>query len=176
MSDLASVARVDARGMITLRGDLSSGKMKKAVKAATGQAVPSSGQFLGNGDKGVAWMSPDEVLLIVPYTEVAEAIEAVNNALAKSHFLAVDVSDARAVFTVSGDGARDVLARLCPVDLHPDSFGLGQVRRTRMAQIAAAFWMHDDGFDVVCFRSVADYAQGVLTRAATTGEKTGFFA
>ncbi|MEN8917520.1 MAG: sarcosine oxidase subunit gamma family protein, partial [Octadecabacter sp.] len=97
-------------------------------------------------------------------------------ALAKSHFLAVDVSDARAVFTVSGDGARDVLARLCPVDLHPDSFGLGQVRRTRMAQIAAAFWMHDDGFDVVCFRSVADYAQGVLTRAATTGEKTGFFA
>ena len=176
MSDLAVITRADARGMITLRGDLSSAKMKKAVKAATGQAVPTSGQFLGNGDKGVAWMSPDEVLLIVPYDGVATTIEVLNKALAKTHFLAVDVSDARATFTVSGAGARDVLARLCPVDLHADSFGVGQVRRTRLAQIAAAFWMHDSGFDVVCFRSVADYAQGVLTRAATTGEKTGFFA
>ncbi len=176
MSDMAVVTRADARGMITLRGDLSSAKMKKAVKAATGQAVPTSGQFLGNGDKGVAWMSPDELLLIVPYDSVTTSIDAVNKALAKTHFLTVDVSDARAVFTVSGDGARDVLARLCPVDLHPDSFGVGQARRTRLAQIAAAFWMHEDGFDVVCFRSVADYAHGVLTRAATTGAKTGFFA
>jgi sarcosine oxidase subunit gamma len=162
--------------MITLRGDLGGAKMKKAVKAVTGQAVPTSGQFLGNGDKGVAWMSPDELLVIVPYADVAGAIEALNKALAKTHFLTVDVSDARAVFTVSGNGARDVLARLCPVDLHPGSFGMGQARRTRLAQIAAAFWMHDVGFDVVCFRSVGDYAEGVLTRAATTGEKTGFFA
>ena len=64
MSDLASVTRADERGMITLRGDLSSGKMKKAVKAATGQAVPTTGQFLGNNDKGVAWMSPDEMLIL----------------------------------------------------------------------------------------------------------------
>ena len=176
MSDLAVITRADARGMITLRGDLSSAKMKKAVKAVTGQAVPKSGQFLGNSDMGVAWMSPDELLLIVPYDNVAESIASVNTALDKTHFLAVDVSDARAVFTVSGDGARDVLARLCPVDLHPESFVLGQARRTRLAQIAAAFWMHDGGFDVVCFRSVGDYAHGVLTRAATTGEKTGFFA
>ena len=176
MSDLAVITRADARGMITLRGDLSSAKMKTAVKAVTGQTVPNSGQFLGNSDKGVAWMSPDELLLIVPYGDVAASIEEVNNTLAKTHFLTVDVSDARAVFTVSGTGAREVLARLCPVDLHPESLGLGQVRRTRLAQIAAAFWMHDGGFDVVCFRSVADYAEGVLTRAATTGEKSGFFA
>ena len=176
MSDLAVITRANTRGMIALRGDLSSAKMKKAVKAVTGQAVPTSGQFLGNGDKGVAWMSPDELLVIVPYGGVAEAIEMVNKTLAKTHFLSVDVSDARAAFTVSGSGARDVLARLCPVDLHPDSFGVGEVRRTRLAQIAAAFWMHDDGFDVVCFRSVADYAEGVLTRAATTGKKIGFFA
>lgn len=175
MSDMAVVKRADARGMITLRGDLSSAKMKKAVKSVTGQAVPKLRQFLGRSDKGVAWMSPDELLLIVPYDEVAASIELLTKALAKTHFLAVDVSDARAMFTVSGDGARDVLARLCPVDLHPDSFGAGQVRRTRLAQIAAAFWMHEDDFEVVCFRSVADYAEGVLTRAATTGEKTGFF-
>ncbi|AKS45823.1 sarcosine oxidase subunit gamma [Octadecabacter temperatus] len=176
MSNIAVVTRADARGMITLRGDLGSAKIKKAVKAATGQKMPVSGQFLGDGTQGVAWMSPDELLLIVPYDSVGTSIEGLNKALVKTHFLTVDVSDARAVFTVSGDGARDVLARLCPVDLHPDSFGVGQARRTRLAQIAAAFWMHEGGLDVVCFRSVADYAHGVLTRAATTGDKTGFFA
>jgi len=176
MSDLATITRAPARGMITLRGDLANAKIKKAVKAAVGQAIPASGQFSGKGDTGVAWMSPDELLLMVPYAGVADAIAALEKTLAKAHYLVADVSDARAVFTVAGDGARDVLARLFPVDVHADSFGAGQVRRTRLAQVAAAFWMHDGGFDVVCFRSVADYAQGVLTRAATTGQKTGFFA
>ena len=176
MSDLAQVTRHSARGMITLRGDLSSAKMKKAVKAATGQAMPDIGRFHGDGNKGVAWMSPDELLVVVPYDSVDEAMAQIDKALADSHYLAADVSDARSVFTVSGKGARDVLARVCPVDLHPDSFGPGQFRRTRMAQVAAAFWLHDGGFDIVCFRSVGDYAHDLLNRSAENATQSAFFA
>lgn len=172
MFDLAVVTRAEPRGMITLRGDLSSAKMKKAVKDATGQAMPVSGQFLGDGTSGVAWMSPDELLVIVPYDTVADAWAQIDKTLADQHYLAADVSDARAVFSVTGTDAPEVLARLCPVDLHSDSFAVGQFRRTRLAQVAAAFWMHDTGFDVVCFRSVGDYAEGVLRNAAK-GEATG---
>ncbi len=165
MSDLAQVTRAAPRGMITLRGDLSSAKMKKAVKDATGQAMPVSGQFLGDGTQGVAWMSPDELLVIVPYDTVADAWALIDKTLAGQHYLAADVSDARAVFSVTGVDAREVLARLCPVDLHANSFTVGQFRRTRLAQVAAAFWMHDTGFDVVCFRSVGDYAEKLLRNA-----------
>ena len=176
MSDLTQVTRVTSRGMITLRGDLTSAQMKKTVKAVTGQTMPSSGQFLGDVTSGVAWMSPDELLLVVPYADVAKSVAQIDDTLKGQHYLAADVSDARAVFSVSGKNARDVLARLCPVDLHANSFGVGQFRRTRMAQVAAAFWMHDTGFEVVCFQSVGDYAQDLLTQAAKNAAGTGVYA
>ncbi|MBT8412581.1 MAG: sarcosine oxidase subunit gamma [Octadecabacter sp.] len=166
MSDRTKVARLDARGMITLRGDLGAPKLIKVVKAVTGQGVPPAGAYLGDRASGVAWMSPDELLLMVPYAQVAENLAALDAALAGSHYLAVDVSDARAVFTVEGARAREALARLCPVDFHVDAFKAGDFRRTRMAQIVAAVWMHEGGFGVVCFRSVADYAESILRNAA----------
>lgn len=172
MSDLARVTRAAPRGMITLRGDLASGKVKKALKDTTGQTVPKAGQILGDGTLGIAWMSPDELLVMVPYEEVAARLGALQTALSGAHALAVDVSEARAVFTVAGAGAREVLARLCPVDQHRDSFGPGMFRRSRMAQVAAAFWMHDEGCDVICFRSVGDYVEALLSNAAQ-GAETG---
>lgn len=172
MFELAKVTRAGPRGMITLRADLSAAKVKKAVKSAGGQGLPVSGQILGDGTRGVAWMSPDELLVMVPYGDVAATLHQIEQTLAGTHFLAVDVSDARAVFTVSGVDAHEVLARVCPVDLHVDSFGVGQFRRTRMAQIAAAFWRHDEGFDVVCFRSVGDYGENLL-RTVAQGGKVG---
>jgi sarcosine oxidase subunit gamma len=175
MSDLAQVMRVTARGMITLRGDLKSTLMKKSVKAVTGQGMPTSGQFLGNETSGVAWMSPDELLLVVPYADVAKSVTQIDDTLNGNHYLVADVSDARAVFSVLGTNARDVLARVCPVDLHSSSFYAGQFRRTRMAQVAVAFWLHDTGFDVVCFQSVGDYAQDLLTQAAENAVGTAFY-
>lgn len=172
MSDLATVTRAAPRGMITLRGDLSDAKLIAVVKTLTGQGVPKAGRIAGDGQSGVAWMSPDELLIMVPYERVAEAVAQVSEALAGSHHLAVDVSDARAVFTLVGENAHEVLARLSPVDLHVDRFAIGDFRRTRIAQIAAAFWRHESGFDVVCFRSVGDYAEQLMCNAAQ-GEPTG---
>lgn len=172
MSDLAKIIRHAERGMLTLRGDLSSAKMKAAVKDATGFAIPKAGKIAGNGETGVVWMSPDELLVMVPYGAVADAWERMSKTLGGAHHLIADVSDARSVFTVQGVDAKEVLARVCPVDLHEDSFAIGDFRRTRMAQVAAAFWRHDLGFDVICFRSVGDYAEGVLRRSAK-GAPTG---
>jgi sarcosine oxidase subunit gamma len=47
------------------------------------------------------------------------------------------------------------------------AFPAGEIRRTRLAQIAAAFWMPQEGtVELVCFRSVAQYAFDLLTQAA----------
>lgn len=169
MSDLAKVTRHMDRGMITLRGDLASAAVAAAVEVLTGQSVPVAGKIAGDGALGVVWMSPDELLVLMPYAQVDEALNKIATALGGTHHLAVDVSDARAVFTVAGAQAHEVLARLCPVDLHRNSFGVGDFRRSRLAQVPAAFWRHDTGFDVICFRSVGDYAEALLCNAATAG-------
>jgi len=58
-----------------------------------------------------------------------------------------------------------------------EAFGAGDFRRTRMAQIAAAFWMPAEGeARIVCFRSVAEYAFNLLKDAAAPGGEVGHYA
>ncbi|OYX44409.1 MAG: sarcosine oxidase subunit gamma [Rhodobacterales bacterium 32-67-9] len=165
-----AVAEAGLRGMITLRGDLASAKMKKAVKAATGTAVPARRRIELNGDKAAAWMSPDELLILVPYADAVATVAALEAALAGEHHLAADVSDARAVFTVKGARAQEALMKLCPVDFN--TLAEGEIRRTRAAQVACAFWKSaEDEFTLVSFRSVAGYVMGLLDVSARPGSE-----
>lgn len=169
---IATVAEAPLQGMITLRGDLSASAVKKAVKAVSGVGSPAPGTVHMDGEVGVCWMSPDELLLLCAYAEAAATLDHLHNALAKTHALAVNVSDARATFVLRGAHAREVLSKLCPVDLAPDRFEPGMFRRTRLAQVAAAFWRVDaDTFRIVCFRSQAQYVFDVLTVAAQGGSE-----
>lgn len=174
MADAVSVKNLGPSGMIALRGDLNSTVLAGAVQAATGLGVPSLRAILVEGDKAVAWMSPDELLILCPHADAPALAARMAEALADTHALVVDVSDARARFRVSGAGAREVLAKGAPVDLSPGAFGPGEIRRTRLGQVAAAFWMSGDAaFDLVCFRSVADFVETWLTTAATPGSLPG---
>lgn len=164
----AEVAEAGLRGMITLRGDLSSAKMKKAVKAAAGTAMPAPRRIVTGDGKAAAWMSPDELLILVPYKAAQETVATLQKALEGEHHLVADVSDARAVFTVRGERADQVLMKLCPVDLA--GLAEGEIRRTRAAQVAAAFWKSGpEEFTLVSFRSVAGYVMGLLETSARQG-------
>ena len=170
-----TVREMGLRGMISLRGDLSNAKLRKVCTALTGVEFPAQRQARSDGQKGLAWMSPDEVLVMVPYGEVGEALDQIGKALTGQHHLALNVSDARAVISVEGPFAREVIAKLAPVDLHPASFQPGDFRRTRLGQVAAAFWMRDAvAFEVICFRSVAQYAFDLLV-ASVEGGPVGHF-
>ena len=159
----ATIREVGPLGMITLRAKgLKS--LDKAVKAVTGTKVPAQRRIEVNGDRACGWMSPDEYLLILPYAEVGEALASLARSLAGEHHLAVDVSDARAVFRVEGDRAAEVLQKLSPVDF--ETLEPGELRRSRTAQVAAAMWKQDQGFTVVCFRSVARYVFDLLANAS----------
>ena len=166
----ATIREVGPLGMITLRAKgLKS--LDKAIKAAVGTKTPAQRRIEINGDRACGWMSPDEYLLILPYAEVGEALAKIAKALAGEHHLAVDVSDARAVFRIEGDKAVDVLRKLSPVDF--DRLEPGELRRSRAAQVAAAMWQQDHGFTLVCFRSVAGYVMGLLTHSAQPGSELG---
>ncbi len=164
------------RGMITLRGDLASAKLKTAVSKLSGVKVPAVNACAFKGAYGVAWMSPDELLILCPYDAAEAGVAQLSKALKGQHFLAANVSDARAVFQIEGAQVREVLAKLAPVDLSEGAFQLGQLRRTRIAQAPAAFWLKDAGTaEVICFRSQADYVFELFKRAAMPGAEVGVF-
>jgi len=174
------VADTGLRGMITLRGDLAGAALRGICTDLTGCAFPSRrrAEVTGDkvtgdevtGDRGLLWMSPDEVLILLPYAAVSDALARIAQALAGQHHLAVNVSDARCVLRLQGPFAREVLAKLAPVELHADALGPGDLRRSRLGQIAAAFWMQGpDQFEVICFRSVGHYAFDLLVAAVQGG-------
>jgi sarcosine oxidase, subunit gamma len=164
----ATIREIGPLGMITLRAK-GLKVLEKAIKAVTGTKAPAPRRIEINGDRACGWMSPDEYLLILPYADVADALAKLAKALAGEHHLAVDVSDARAVFRIEGDKAADVLRKLSPVDF--DRLEPGELRRSRAAQVAAALWKQDQGFTLVCFRSVAPYVLGLLTHSAQPGSE-----
>lgn len=167
---LVRIEERPVQGMITLRGDLSSVAVKNAVTGVSGVDMPGQRQVAVVDGRGAAWMSPDELMIFVPYADADTAVATMTQHLSEEHSLVVNVSDARAMFRLSGAGVREVVAKLVPVDMAKDAFGPGQIRRTRFAQVAGAFWMVDDEtVDVICFRSVAEYMFNLLKTAAAPG-------
>lgn len=161
---VARVREVGPLGMIMLRVKNGTQGIENAIMQATGAGMPARRAITRQGAGAAAWMSPDEYLLILPRPEVGAALVRIGAALAGQHHLAVDVSDARAAFRIEGPRAGEVVQKLAPVDLHvlaPD-----EVRRTRVAQVAAALWQEEEGFTLVTFRSVARYAFDILANAA----------
>jgi sarcosine oxidase, subunit gamma len=163
----ASVREAGPLGMITLRAKPQLPGLAEAVLAATGCALPAPRRIVKAGSRAAGWMSPDEYLLILPHAEVAAGLAAIAAALSGQHHLAVDVSDARAVFRIEGARADQVLRKLAPGDL--DLLAADELRRTRVAQVAGAFWRDGDGYTLVTFRSVAGYVMDLLRHSAQPG-------
>ncbi|MFD1331292.1 sarcosine oxidase subunit gamma [Methylopila musalis] len=68
-----------------------------------------------------------------------------------------DQSDGRSVFRLSGPKARETLATLVQIDLHPRAFGPGAAAATHAASIAVQVSQIDDAptYEIVCFRTFA---------------------
>lgn len=165
----ASIREIGPIGMVTLRCRHDVKALPKAVKAAVGMAMPASRRIVKDGAFGAGWMAPDELLLVMPYDQVRNVLDILAKTLKADHHLAVDVSDARAVFRIEGALAGDVLRKLTPADL--SALAPGELRRSRAAQVAAAFWAEDGGYTLVCFRSVARYVMDLLSQSAASGSE-----
>lgn len=165
-----TIAPAPPLGMITLRGDLADPAFGAGLRAVTGTDLPAPRQRVDmpTGGGQLMWMSPDEALLVCPRDAVDGILSALTAALAGQHVLLADISDARALFHLSGADIRDVLARLTPADLAAEAMPLGELRRTRLGQVAAGIWFRDaTRAELICFRSVAGYVFDLLCNAAT---------
>jgi sarcosine oxidase subunit gamma len=94
-------------------------------------------------------------------------------ALAEQRCAVTDVSESRTCIHVRGPRARDLLAKGCPLDLHPRVFGPGRCAGTLMAkagvtlhQVAGDDAPDGPAYDLYTTRSFADYLWRWLEDAA----------
>ncbi|MGZ9809689.1 sarcosine oxidase subunit gamma [Pseudoroseicyclus sp. H15] len=167
-----SILRVPC-GMVLIRGD--HGAVGEAAAHVAGVAMPEKRQITGGADRALAWMSLDELLLFCAEGAAPGMVEALTDKLTGVHHLVQDVSSMRVRFRMTGPFVREVLAKASPADLSVERLPEGEFRRSRLAQVPAAFWVSgEDSFDVICFRSVADYVEELLTHSAAAGP-VGYF-
>jgi sarcosine oxidase subunit gamma len=109
------------------------------------------------------WLGPDEWMIVAAAgTETALATR-LAAATAPHGGTVTDVTESRTTITVSGPRARDVLAKGCPLDLHPRKFNPGACAQSLVARVGVILLRTDDGtspaprFELHVLRSMADY-------------------
>ena len=169
---LIDIAETGLRGQITLRGDLGSIEIQNAVRQVMGADVPSA---LSHMDGRVVWMSPDELLLLVPHAEASAHVTALNQALTGVHHMALDVSEARAILRLTGARVGEVLAKGAPCDCSDRGFPVGAARRTHLGGLAVGIWRLDaETWEIMCFRSYAHHLMAWLEATSVPGSEVGW--
>ena len=172
-----TVDSLGPQGMISVRAKMDDPALASALTELGGLSVPGPLYMSRSGEMAVLWMGPDEVMVLCAYNAAQLLSEKLAASLSGAHALAANVSDARAMFRLTGpeNEVREALAKLTPADCAPDALPEGRVRRTRLAQVAGAIWIEEGAANVIAFRSGADYVFGLLKTAAADSAKVGYF-
>lgn len=148
-------------GHVNLRGDPADSAFVQAVEAVLELALPVQPNTVSEDKDRIAfWLGPDEWLLMTPPDGETELIHALRKSLAGLFAAVTDVTGGQTIITVKGSFARDLLAKGCPLDLHPRVFGPGRCAQTHIAKTAALIRPQDGQppvFEIIVRRSFADY-------------------
>lgn len=148
-------------GYVNLRGDPADSAFVQAVEAVLGLALPvQPNTVAGSQDRIALWLGPNEWLLMTPPDGEVELIDALRKSLTDLFAAVTDVTGGQTIISVKGPLARDLLAKGCPLDLHPRIFGPGQCAQTHIAKTAALIRPRDGEppvFEIIVRRSFADY-------------------
>lgn len=154
-------------GKVDLRGDPSDRAFMSAVGRSLDLVLPTEPcTSLRQGETGALWLGPDQWLITCARGATVDLIGKLDEALSTIHASTTDVSSGRVTFRLSGPNARDVLAKGCPLDLHPRMVKPGYVAGSVLAKITALIHLLDDGvIDLYIGRSFADYLWAWLENA-----------
>lgn len=140
-----------------------------AVRKVLGVGPPlEAGATTAHGDRVLFWLGPDEWLVVFGEGERKRVIAELRKALAPRHAALVDLSHARALISVAGPRARQVLQKGCPLDLHPSRFRAGACAQSKFArcQVLLHRSAGAPAYDLYVPRSFARYLWAWLEDAA----------
>jgi len=140
-----------------------------AAERALGLQLPMEPNTTSRRDDVLAlWLGPDEWLLHAPLDRTSDFDRALREGLAGQHAALVDVTDQWTVLRLSGERARTVLAKGCPLDLHPRVFRATGCAQSRYLKAGVLIDQADDvpSYDIRVHRSFAKYLWTALVDAA----------
>lgn len=158
---------------VNLRGDSGDAAFVEAVREALGLALPTLPNTATTGE-GLAllWLGPDEWLAMqhdaAAFAE-AQLATKLRKALDGLHAAVTEMGESLCCLSLAGAQARAVLAKGCPLDLHPRAFGgSGHCAQSLLAKAAVTLLQVSDApaFELYVRRSFADYLWRWLEDAA----------
>jgi len=166
------------RDQIGLRLDAADEAILGAAEKALGFALPVAANTASHKGRGgtlttALWLGPDEWLIVCQPGRGHKLKATLEQALAGRHHAVFDVSDSRAVITLSGDHSRDVLMKGCALDFHPRAFGPGQCAQSTLALAHVLIHQTSEdaktkaaAYDIFVHRSFAEYLWAWLEDAS----------
>ncbi len=171
-SDAGVQARIVGKlGQINLRADVRNGQVVAGLESALGQPLPLDPNSLNSGQHRIAWLGPDE-WLVMTEADVPALIADIEAASPGAAMAVNDVSGGQVALELRGAPVRELLAKGCTLDLHPAAFGPGRCAQSGLAKANVLLCCYDDesGMLLVVRRSFADYLCRWLAKA---GEEYG---
>lgn len=147
-------------GHINLRGDPLEPRFVAAVRDVVGAAPPTTPNTVTETEGNTLyWLGPDEWLIVTPRERRLAVESGLRDALKGLHSAVADVSGGQTIVVIHGEHVRELLAKGCPLDLHPRAFDIGQCAQSHLAKapILIRHLDHRSHFEIIVRRSFADY-------------------
>jgi len=138
----------------------------RGIDEALGAPLPRRvGETSQAGRHTALWLGPDE-WLVVSESDAEPLVDQLRTAAGDTPAQVLDLSANRTLIELAGPGARSVLEKGCPSDLHPRSFADGAAVLTTLARVPVLLWKVDaDHFRVLPRASLAPYVAAWLLDA-----------
>jgi sarcosine oxidase, subunit gamma len=156
-------------GHINLRCDPADAELTGAIERALECSLPRKPNTFQRASAGlkVLWLGPDEWLVVTPEGGEEMVAAALRRAVSEGFAGVVELGSGQTVIEIAGPRAREVIAKGCPLDLHPRMFGPGSCAQSRLARALVTIAQVDGTptFELIVRRSFADYVWRFLTDA-----------
>jgi sarcosine oxidase subunit gamma len=161
------LSEVGDLGKLDLRGDPNDKAFMSSVGRTLDLILPMEPcQSAAQGEIAALWIGPDQWLITCPKARIAAIAEELDEAIRDLHGSVTDMSAGRIVFRLEGPSAQDVIAKGCPIDLHPRVAAPGYVAGSALAKIGVLIHLRDaDVIDIYLSRSYCDYLWAWLEEA-----------
>jgi sarcosine oxidase subunit gamma len=123
---------------------------------------------MSNGKNRIFWLGPNEWLAITPLANSLELMARLRKSFTGQHACVTDVSGGQIAMQLSGLRVRDLLAKGCTLDFHPDRFKAGSCAQSGIAKANMLIGLVDDqaSFEIAVRRSYVEYFALWLRHAA----------
>ena len=162
-----ALAEKPFRAIVDLRGNPEDAAFLDGAQGALGLALPLAPNTTATQGKATAlWLGPDEWWIVTaapgadpaadPGTDHAARLR---TTLSGVHAAVTEVGESRTCIEVSGPEARDLLAKACPLDLHPRRFQPGACAQSHLAKAGGLIHQtsEEPAYDLYVLRSFAEY-------------------